>query len=668
MFCRYFSILFILTATLLPNAKLYGNVPISDSLQRIINAMPNDTNKVNKMLGLMYFYQNHSHETAVDIGHQALYLSKQIKWLLGKAKINEKIGRVYWSYGQYDSALSYHFIAAWQFNKLNLWKDYWDVIVMIGQDYANSAQYDKALFYLRASLNEYKIKKEEGGVGYVLGILAWVYGAQGDYVNATKNTMEQIKIAEKSKDSNALRFSYFALATNYAGMNKIAEAEKIMDSLFPFLVRNNSLDGLLEYYIKKASYALKRNKIDSAFYYYQKEKEIAKSLKNDYWIADAFSSVGYLFATLHNYKKALLNLDSAYYYFKMGNQTQKLTSINCARTIYLLKLGNIKQAKITINEAEFLKKNLISKTSDLEFFEAKYKYDSAINNWPSAFNYLNLYETLKDSLYNDANTKQILELQIRLETDKREDLLKLQNERTKLFLIILAFITIIIIVFIVLLYLQYKKTKRHNNIQNTMLNEIHHRVKNNLQLISSFMQIQLSKTTDLSGKNALEESINNLNVVSLVHENLYKQSSDFVKLNNYIHNLSSDIHSIIQSNNQYKINIDCQEIKLSIDQTIPIGLIVNELITNTVKHGYKDHDEIQKIINLNITQKAKIIHIHYTDNGIGFNEKEVKNKSTGLKLIKMLVQELNGHYNTNGTNGFEFELSFAIKNQIKNFK
>ncbi|MEI7979082.1 MAG: sensor histidine kinase, partial [Bacteroidota bacterium] len=173
---------------------------------------------------------------------------------------------------------------------------------------------------------------------------------------------------------------------------------------------------------------------------------------------------------------------------------------------------------------------------------------------------------------------------------------------------------------------------------------------------------------DLSGKIALEESINNLNVISLVHENLYKQSNDFVKLNTYISNLSTNINSINLSTNQFKINIDCQDIKLSINQTIPIGLIVNELITNTVKNGYKDHDVTQKIINLNITQKAKTIRIHYNDNGIGFNEKDIKKKSTGLKLIKMLVQELQGNYQINGTNGFEFELSFAIKTQVKNFK
>lgn len=652
----------------MPNAKLYGNVPISDSLQRIFHSMPNDTNKVNYMLGLMNRYHFSDRNLAVAIGHQTLPITKKIKWTLGKARIQEKIGRIYWQYGQYDSAFYYHFRAAYAFNKLNSWKDYWDVIVMIGQDYANSAQYDKSLFYLNAALNEYKIKKVEGGVSYVLGILAWVYSAKGDYVNATKNTFEQIKIAEKSKNSSAMRYAFFELASNYASLTRHEEAEKIIDSWYPFLVKNNVLDGLLSYYVDKANYAINRNQIDSAFYFYQKEKETASILKNDYWVADALTSIGNLYMLKNNHLKAFTCYDSAYNSYKGYNQNKELASINCKKTLCLLKLGNAKFAKQSIEEAQLYLKKFESNISNIEFYEAKYRYDSATSNWSSAFKYLNLFETLKDSLYNASNTKKILELQIRLETDKREDLLKMKNQNMVLYLFILGGFSILVLVFITFLYFSNKKTKRHNTIQNTMLNEIHHRVKNNLQLISGFMQIQLSKTTDLSGKNALEESINNLNVVSLVHENLYMQSSDFVKLNDYMLNLSNNIHSIIQSTSHFKINIVCDDIKLSIDQTIPVGLIVSELITNTVKHGFKNHDVAQKIINLNIKQKAKIIHIHYTDNGIGFNEKEVKKKSTGLKLIKMLVQELQGDYKINGTNGFEFEMSFAIKTKIKKFK
>jgi len=631
--------------------------------------MPNDTNKVNYMLRLMYHYHFSDKEKAIAIGHQTLPITKNIKWSLGKARIQEKIGRIYWQNGIYDSAFHYHFRSAYLFKKLNLWKDYWDVVVMLGQDYANSSQYDKAIFYLNAALNEYKAQKVEGGVSYVLGILAWVYGAKGDYVNATKNTMEEIKIAEKSNDSNALRFAYFALATNYAGLYKFDDAEKIIDSWYPFLVRNNNLDGLLEYYIDKAGFATNRKRLDSALYYYQKEKETAIILKNDYWIADAFSSIGNLYVLNYNFKKALNYFDSAYPFYKITNQNQKLATTNCRKTIYLLKLGNIHQAKTSINEAEQYLKTFESKAADLEYFEAKYKYDSATNNSSSAFIYLNLYEKLKDSLYNEANTKKILELQIRHETDKREDLLKQKHENTKLYLIILAVITVIIFGFFIILYLKNQKIKKANAIQITMMNEIHHRVKNNLQLISGFMQIQLNKTNDLKGREAIEESINNINVVSLVHENLYSQSSDLVNLPVYVSNLCANLNVISNEIKKPKITVQCHEIMLTIDQSIPVGLIINELITNTIKHAFLGSEKPDNTIKVDISQSGKTISLKYSDNGTGYNEKKASKTAIGLKLIKMLVQELQGNYTINANNKFDFEMTFLPKKkQIDNYK
>ncbi len=644
---------------LLPNAKLYGNAPISDSLEVIINAMPNDTNKINYMLGLMYRYHFSDRKTAIAIGHKTLPITNEIKWKLGKARIQEKIGRIYWQYGQYDSAFYYHFRAAYAFKKLNLWKDYWDLIVMIGQDYANSTQYDKALVYLHASLNEYKVKKVDGGVSYVLGILAWVYSAKGDYVAATKNTMEEIKIAEKSSDSNALRFSYFALASNYTNLNRYDEAEKIIDSWYPFLVKNKLLDGLLNYFTDKASYAIYKKQIDSAFYFYQKEKDVANILKNEYWVADALTSIGNLHILKKNYLQALTCYDSACYYFKQLNQNKELASVNCKKTLCLLKLGNIKLAKQSINEAQFYLKTFESNEAKLEFYQAKYKLDSASNNGQSAFKYYYLFKSLNDSLFNEANTKQMLELEIRYETDKREDLLKQKNENAILYLIILAIITIIIIGFIIQLYLKNKKIKRANTIQNTMLNEIHHRVKNNLQLISGFMQIQLNKTTDLKGREALEESINNINVVSLVHENLYSKSSELVNLQVYVSNLCANLNTITDQIKQPKISVHCDEIMLSIDQSIPIGLVINELITNSIKYAFVGDKNTENTIAINILQKDKIINFKYSDNGIGYNEKEISKTSIGLKLIKMLVQELQGNFTINAINGFDFELVFS---------
>ncbi len=198
-----------------------------------------------------------------------------------------------------------------------------------------------------------------------------------------------------------------------------------------------------------------------------------------------------------------------------------------------------------------------------------------------------------------------------------------------------------------------------------MLHEIHHRVKNNLQLVSGFMQLQLNKTTDLKGRDALEESINNIHVVSLVHENLYSQATDLVNLREYIPGLCSGIKSISKSIVQPEIKINCDVILLSIDQTIPLGLIINELITNSVKHAFKDLENCKNNIEIEISIKKNNILVIYSDNGIGYQSENLMKTSLGLRLIKMLVQELQGNYSLNGNKGCRFELSFEIQNRIK---
>jgi len=174
------------------------------------------------------------------------------------------------------------------------------------------------------------------------------------------------------------------------------------------------------------------------------------------------------------------------------------------------------------------------------------------------------------------------------------------------------------------------------------------------------------KTTDLKGRDALEESINNINVVSLVHENLYSQSSDQVHVKNYIETLIQNIQSLIVSSNQPNIKILCDDILLNIDQTIPLGLIINELITNSIKHAFVGLDNTTNIITISIREANKKIKLHYQDNGIGIKEKKEGTKnSVGLKLLKMLVQELQGKHEIRSNQGFEFEMSFLNNDNKK---
>ena len=639
-------------------SNLFGIDNKLDSLQRAISSMPADSNKVKTMLGFMNLTQHVSKDNAIFWGKQALLLSNKLNWTYGSAVANERIGRIYWSIGKYDSALFHHYHSLKQFRQLNNWKDYWDVVVMIGQDFANSSKYSSAIIYFNAALAEYKVKKVEGGVTYVLSMLAWVYGNKGDYVKASQLIFEKIKIDEKNKDSITALSGFFDLASNYLHLNKYDEADSILRNWYPFIQRVNSPRTLMDFYIFKAQLFLYRNQTDSALLFYEKEKLVGMELNDNYWVGDAFSAIGNLYIQKKEWNKALKNLDSSYYYYNLNQQYKELASVNCKKTICLVYDGKKNEAKPIIEEAARFIKNFTSNSSNLEYYQAKYLYDSACQNWQSAYVYIHLYHDLLSRIYSQSNTQQMLEMNIRHEAHQREDLLREKNTTIIWYLIILAILTISLALLYILSSLKNKKIKRHNDIQRTMLHEIHHRVKNNLQLISSFMQLQLHKTTDAKGRDALEESINNIYVVALVHDNLYNQSTDLVSLKSYIPKLCADINSLVKTMAQPQINIHCDDILMSIDQTIPIGLILNELLTNSVKYAFIESRKNENKINISITKMNKSIIFHYSDNGIGFNVNEKSKTSLGLKLVKMLVQELQGNYTMDGNQGFEFDLKF----------
>jgi PAS domain S-box-containing protein len=177
-----------------------------------------------------------------------------------------------------------------------------------------------------------------------------------------------------------------------------------------------------------------------------------------------------------------------------------------------------------------------------------------------------------------------------------------------------------------------------------LLKEVHHRVKNNLQVISSILNLQSSYVKDPNTLSILRESQNRVKSMSFIHESLYR-SRDFSEVNfsDYINNLVNNIvHSFYLSKNTVKLITDLGGINLNLDQAIPCGLIINELLTNAMKYAYKDVDEPELLIA--ISQHKNIIQIKIEDNGVGLPEgfKIDEADSLGLQLVHTLLEQIEG--------------------------
>jgi PAS domain S-box-containing protein len=192
-----------------------------------------------------------------------------------------------------------------------------------------------------------------------------------------------------------------------------------------------------------------------------------------------------------------------------------------------------------------------------------------------------------------------------------------------------------------------------------LLKEIHHRVKNNMQIISSMLGLQSAYVQDKKYNEMLQDSQNRIKSMALIHEKLY-QSDNMAKVNftDYINSLISNLYSSYNINKEkVKLNVNLENVSFNIDTAIPLGLIINELISNSFKHAFPNDREGEIDIDIN-----KIDDTHYrlkiSDNGIGFKQKTTYSKTLGLNLVNALTEQIEGKLSINTENGAIFIITF----------
>ena len=206
-----------------------------------------------------------------------------------------------------------------------------------------------------------------------------------------------------------------------------------------------------------------------------------------------------------------------------------------------------------------------------------------------------------------------------------------------------------------------EQIKENLKEKEVLLKEIHHRVKNNLQITSSLLRLQSDYIEDLHAKELFTESQNRIRSMALVHEKLY-QSNDLsrIKLIDYIETLSDLlVRSYGVDNNQIRLIIEGDATYLNIDAAVSCGLMINEIISNCLKHAFPEGCKGEIKIHLERNQENKVI-LRISDNGIGFPADFVWEKSTslGLQLVQTLVRQINGKIDINTGKGVELVISF----------
>ena len=189
-----------------------------------------------------------------------------------------------------------------------------------------------------------------------------------------------------------------------------------------------------------------------------------------------------------------------------------------------------------------------------------------------------------------------------------------------------------------------------------MLKEIHHRVKNNLQVVTSLLRLQQHKIDDPKAQKPFQESINRVSAMALIHEQMYQ--GDKVKdidLDTYIKDLTKNLRDNYSNAQHVDLQIISNIKSISLNSIVPLSLILNELISNSLKHAFSNSHNGKIVLEFK-KLNTKALRLTYTDNGTW--QKPKKPDSFGLELIETFTEQLNGHFDLETEKGTKYTFTF----------
>lgn len=463
----------------------------------------------------------------------------------------------------------------------------------------------------------------------------------------------------------------------YKNTGQLDKAVEYYDAALKVYESLNNYDAMATCILNIASVRTNQDRIEEALEMFDQAEELAGKManNNDNLLAYIFGNRSSLFKRINQPQKAYDEMLKAFELRKNNAQPREL-----ANSFIGLGASALGLKKYSLSEDYFLQaKEIIEKNNGMIEMEALVN-NSLFQLYKSrgkdklAIEHVEKYLKLNDSIRNVALDKKVIELNEQLETERKEKEIialnseqemtqsELRSSKLKLWGALLGLLGVSGFSFG--MYRLFRKTKEQKKIIETslhekevLLKEIHHRVKNNLQFISSLLGLQTEYISDQLALDALQEGQDRVQSMALIHQNLYQEDDlTGVDMQDYFEKLILglfDSYNIHEDRINLQLNI--QPISLDVDTVIPIGLIVNELISNSLKYAFPE--DRSGMITVGLEEVQDTLKLTVSDNGIGFDD-SVKNNlgdSFGYKLVDAFKQQLHATVNISGDDGTSVE-------------
>lgn len=522
-------------------------------------------------------------------------------------------------------------------------------------------------------LQDAKTKVKEEDLAFLNTQLGYVYERKGQLDKAADYAMISLGLGEKLNDKKAIALAYSDLSNLFWKLSKFEKGlEYGLKSIEVFEDRGiNDLDYDFTLYVVGNNY-LALKKYQKALNYYEHSIVVGERYGFYNNLSDVYISLVDLNTYLNQFEKAEeAGIDALKYAELLDNNFMLMRT--------WLSIGKMQNLEGRYQTAvESLQKCIEIATDNFgdeyylsQAYEALGRAFAGNHSYKEAYQAFAEYDKLKNEIFTAEADQRISLLQTEFDVNQKDNTILLQGskiKKQKTTQTNIIIISCLLLVILIILYITYKIDKKKSNLlekQNKekefLLKEIHHRVKNNLEIISSLLALQSAIIDDPNVQNAIQDSQNRVYSMSLIHQRLYQgKNLAVIEMNDYLINLSKYVLDSFGAENRISFEYFIDSIELDVDTAIPLGLIVNELLTNCFKYAFPNNKKGKITISLQKNDE-NILLLKVTDCGIGMKDTELK-KSTGFgtRLIKLLAQQLEGELNYESKKGTSISLKFKI--------
>ncbi len=600
-----------------------------DTLEASYEKVPVDSVKFSILNDLAYYWHTRNLNKSLELTRRGLEMTRNAKDQLWEGRFMITEGAVLLRMEELDSAYS----VLEKAKSLVLLSDLPQLLTQQGYVYERRGDLNRATDLAYEALKLSEDLNDKRGIAVAYSDLSNLFWKHKRYEEGLEFGLKSIDLFE-SRGLNDMDycFTLYVVANNYWGLGRTEEALNFFKHSIAMGERYGFYNNLSDTYISLIDMHSEVGEFDKALLAGEKAVEWAQRIENDFLLMRSYLSLG-----------RMQNLQG-----KFASAVESFSK------------------SLEIATPEFGDKFFLS-----QLYEGLARAYVGIHLYKEALEAFSEYDRLKDELFTEEAEKKISSVQTQFEVAKRDNTILDQEQRLKKqksSQTMISVVTGLLTLLLVLLFITYNNNRKKNALlfeQNQekefLLKEIHHRVKNNLGIVSSLLDLQSAEMQDPKVVEAIHESQNRVYSMSMIHQKLYQgKNLSAIEMKDYFLELSDHILDSFGLKNRVEFGFDMEEIELDVDTAVPLGLIVNELITNALKHAFPK-DSKGRIDLYFRKSDEKTIRLEVADNGVGIHEivkTKEKRGGFGTKLIDLLVEQLDARINRVSENGTSVSIEF----------